>query len=69
MKTLQTRAFALAALVLSAAALPVQAAPIDVTAVVTGIGEQITPINLVGAAVLLIVVALASWRWVRRGVN
>jgi len=44
-------------------------AAIDVTAVVTEIGAATTPIGLIGSAVLLVVVALAAFKWVRRGVN
>lgn len=41
-------------------------AAIDVTAVVTEIGASAAPIGLIGSAVLLIVVALKAFHWVRR---
>lgn len=48
--------------------LPAHAA-IDVTSVVQEIKDTITPISTIGAAVLLVVVAIAAYRWVRRGIN
>jgi hypothetical protein len=42
------------------------AAAIDVTAVVTDIGAQATPIAAIGAAVLLLVVGIKAFKWVRR---
>lgn len=42
-----------------------QAAAIDVTAVVTDIAAQAAPIGLVGAAVLLIYLAVKAFKWVR----
>lgn len=42
-----------------------QAAPVDVAAVVTDIGAQAAPIGLIGAAVLLIFVAVKAFKWVR----
>jgi len=39
-------------------------AAIDVTAVVSDIAAQAVPIGLVGAAVLLLFVAVAAFRWV-----
>lgn len=41
------------------------AAP-DVTAVVTGINDAITPITAIGGAVLLVLVAVKVYKWVRR---
>lgn len=58
----------LAALVMVAAA-GAQAAAVDVTGVVTEIGAQVTPIGLIGAAILLVVVAVAAFKWVRRGIS
>lgn len=49
-----------------ASAAAANAAPIDVTAVVTAIGDAAAPIGLIGSAVLLIVVALKAFHWVRR---
>jgi len=43
-----------------------QAAAVDVAAVVTDIGAQAVPIGLIGSAVLLIVVAVKAFQWVRR---
>lgn len=43
----------------------VQAAPIDVTAVVTDITATIVPIGLVGGAVLVVHLGLKAYRWVR----
>ena len=54
----------------SAAAMsaPAQAA-IDVTSVVAEIDDTIAPIGLIGAAVLLVVVAVAEFKWVRRAIS
>lgn len=41
------------------------AAPVDVTAVVTDIGAQIAPIVAIGGAVLLVLVAVKAFKWVR----
>jgi len=52
----------------SAALLPVAsfAAAVDVTSVVTDIGAQATPVAAIGAAVLLLLVAIKAFKWVRR---
>lgn len=50
------------------ATLPAHAA-IDVTAVVTGINDTLTPIGTIGAAVLLVVVGIAAFKWVRRAIH
>jgi hypothetical protein len=42
------------------------AAAIDVEDVVTDIGAQIVPVGLIGAAVLLLIVAIKAYKWVRR---
>lgn len=42
------------------------AAAVDVAAVVTDIGAQIAPITAIGAAVLLVFVAVKAFKWVRR---
>ena len=47
---------------------PAQAA-IDVTAVVTEINDTIAPIGLIGAAVLVVVVSIAAFKWVRRAIS
>ncbi|CAN7258808.1 major capsid protein [Acidovorax sp. LjRoot129] len=66
----QTRRFATAA---AAGALVLATnmahAAIDVTGVVTEINDTITPIGLIGAAVLLVVVAVAAFKWVRRAIS
>lgn len=41
-------------------------AAIDVTDVVTEIGATLAPIGLLGSAVLLVVVAIKAFHWVRR---
>ena len=45
------------------------AAPVDVAAVVTDIGAQIDPITDIGGAVLLVFVAVAAFKWVRRALS
>ena len=52
----------------AAFALPVlaHAAAVDVTAVDTDIGAQIAPITTLGGAVLLVIVAIKAFKWVRR---
>ena len=42
-----------------------QAAAIDVAGVVTDISAQLTPIGLIGSAVLLVFVGVKAFRWVR----
>jgi protein-S-isoprenylcysteine O-methyltransferase Ste14 len=44
-------------------------AAIDVTGVVSEIGDTVAPIGLIGAAVLLVVVAIAAFKWVRRAIS
>jgi hypothetical protein len=44
-------------------------AAIDVTPVVTEIDDTKAPIALIGAAVLLVVVTIAAFRWVRRAIS
>ncbi len=39
---------------------------VDVSSVVTGIGAQATPIGLIGGAVLLLIVGIKAYKWVRR---
>jgi hypothetical protein len=41
------------------------AAP-DVTAVTTAIADTLTPIGAIGAGVLLVVVGIKTYKWVRR---
>lgn len=61
---MKARSLALAALAASTAGLS-QAAAIDVAAVVTDIGAQAAPIALIGSAVLLLVVGIKAFKWVR----
>ncbi|MBV7539999.1 major capsid protein [Acidovorax sp. sic0104] len=44
-------------------------AVIDVGPVVTEIEGTITPIGLIGAAVLVVVVSIAAFKWVRRAIS
>lgn len=44
-------------------------AAIDVTGVVSEIGDTITPVGAIGSAVLLVVVAVAAFKWVRRAIS
>lgn len=48
---------------------PAHAAAVDVAAVVTDIGAQAAPIASIGGAVLLIVVAVKAFQWVRRAMS
>lgn len=41
-------------------------AAVDVSAVVTEINGAVAPIGAIGAAVLLVVVAIKTFKWVRR---
>ena len=52
--------------VLSFFAVGAQAAAVDVSAVVTDIGAQAVPIGLIGAAVLILMVGIKAYKWVRR---
>ena len=45
------------------------AAAIDVGDVVTEIGAQVGPIGLIGSAILLVIVAIAAFGWVRRALR
>lgn len=45
------------------------AAAVDVASVVTDIGAQATPIAAIGAAVLLIYVAVKAFQWVRKALS
>lgn len=46
-----------------------QAAAIDVAGVVTEISAQAAPIGLIGGGVLLIMVAVKAFRWVRSALS
>lgn len=65
----QTRRFATATAVGALALANNAHAAIDVTGVVSEIGDTIAPIGLIGAAVLLVVVAIAAFKWVRRAIS
>lgn len=52
----------------AAATAPAHAA-IDVAGVVTEINGTLTPIGTIGAAVLLVVVGIAAFKWVRRAIH
>lgn len=41
-------------------------AAIDVTAVVSEIQATLAPVGLIGSAVLILMVAIAAYKWVRR---
>lgn len=45
---------------------PAHAAPIDVAAIKAYIEEQAVPIGIVGSAVLLILIGITAFLWVRR---
>jgi len=42
------------------------AAAVDVADVVTDIGAQVAPVTSIGGAVLLLIVAIKAFKWVRR---
>lgn len=50
-------------------AAPAFAQAIDVADVVTDIGAQAAPIALIGSAVLLLVVGIKAFKWVRRALS
>lgn len=56
-------------LALVATATASQAAAIDVTAIVTDIGNQLAPIGLIGIAVMGVMVAVKAFRWVRAALS
>jgi hypothetical protein len=67
---IQTRrlgqAAAVGALVLASQA---HAAPVDVTAVTTDIAAQAAPIAAIGAAVLVLIVGIKAFKWVRAAMS
>lgn len=63
MKNLQTVIASAAVLTLTTTA---QAAAVDVTGVVADIAAQAAPIALIGAAVLLLIVGIKAFKWVRQ---
>lgn len=46
-----------------------QAAAIDVAAVATAVGEVVGPITTIGSGVLLVIVALKTFKWVRAAIG
>jgi hypothetical protein len=67
MKRFQTMLFAVLAVAFSLLGAPAQAATgIDVTAVTTAIGDAAAPIASIGAAVLLVLVGIKVFKWIRR---
>ena len=56
---------AVVALASSAALTLPASAAIDVAAVVTEIGDTLAPVGLIGSAVLLVIVAIKAFKWVR----
>lgn len=46
-----------------------QAAAVDVTAVTTDLTAQLTPIAAVGGGVLLVMVAVKAFKWVRSALS
>ncbi|MBA2676134.1 MAG: phage coat protein [Ramlibacter sp.] len=45
------------------------AAAVDVSAIVTDIGAQAVPVGLIGAAILLLTVAIMAFKWVRKAMT
>ena len=60
---------ALAAIPAFAFATASHAAAIDVGAVVAEVEAQTGPIGLIGSAILLVIVAIAAFGWVRRALR
>lgn len=67
-KALMTRLVIVQAAALAAAG-SANAAAIDVTAVVTDIGAQAAPVALIGGAVLILLVGIKAFKWVRRAMS
>jgi hypothetical protein len=42
---------------------------VDVSGIVTSIGDQAAPVALIGGAVLLLVVGIKAFHWVRRALS
>ena len=65
-------ALALVACVAAALSTGAQAAAVaavDVTYAVGGISAQSTPVGLIGVAILGVVVAVAAFAWIRKGIH
>lgn len=54
---------------LASGSLAANAAAVDVTALVTDIGAQVASIVLVGGAVLLVMIAVKAFKWVRAAMS
>lgn len=65
-KNIQRGLVAAGVLMASAAS---QAAAIDVAAVATAVGEVVGPITTIGSGVLLVIVALKTFKWVRAAIG
>jgi hypothetical protein len=62
----QTAKYGSTALALAALSTASQAAAIDVSAVVSEIQGTSAPIALIAGAVLIVIVGIAAWKYVRR---
>ena len=58
-----------AGVVLASGSLAAQAAAVDVSDLVTDIGAQVASIVLVGGAVLLVMIAVRAFKWVRAAMS
>lgn len=65
----QTLRFAAVAAAGALAVSGANAAAIDVADVVTDISAQATPVGLIGAAVLLLIVGIKAFKWVRAALS
>lgn len=63
------RSIALLGAPLALAAGSASAAAISVTDVVTDIGAQAAPVGLIGSAVLLLIVGIKAFKWVRKALS
>lgn len=59
----------LALLAMLAFSSPAMAQAIDVTDVVADIAAQAVPVGLIGSAVLLLIVGIKAFKWVRRAMS
>lgn len=53
----------------AAGSVAANAAAIDVTDIVTDIGAQAAPVALIGGAVLVLMVGIKAFKWVRRAMS
>ncbi len=63
---MKTTKNALFALPLVFAAVTANAAAVDVSALVSDVAAQAVPIGLIGGAVLLLMVGMKAFKWIRR---